>query len=80
MEIRVSETGKFDLLLNGINTTHPTTYEFVCKVGGVPCMSAKAATRGRALLLALPKRNQLKFVLVQGGSETKFEIEDEKFQ
>ena len=55
MGIRVSETGKFDLLLDEIKTALPITDGLVREVVGVSCISAAAATHGLALLLASPK-------------------------
>ena len=67
--IQVSNLEKFDVLLNGIKTALPTTYELVRTLTGVPCTSVELAAQGRDLLLASPENNQLRFAGVSGDSE-----------
>ena len=56
MGIRVSNLEKLDVLLNGIKTALPTTYDLGRKLAGVPYMSVKLAAQGRELLLILLDR------------------------
>ena len=69
MGVQVSNLEKFDVLLNGIKTALPTTYELVRTLTGVPCTSVELAAQGRDLLLVSPEKNQLRFAGVSGDSE-----------
>ena len=40
----------FDMLLNGIKHSLPTTYALVREITSVPCMDMSAATQGRRLM------------------------------
>ena len=73
--IQVSNLEKFNILVNGIKTALPTTYELVRKLTGVPCTSVELAAQGRELLLASLEKNQLKYAEVSGGSENESENE-----
>ena len=76
MEIQVSNLEKLDVLLNGIKTTLPITYDRT--LAGVPCTSEGLAARRRELLLASFEKNQLKFAGVSGCSENESENEVHK--